>query len=496
MAGTPIPWPVSARPHDSYGGTGESQGDLLNVYAMKSGEVVQWRRVPGLKRFTGTTGDPSSRIPRGTLEVDNYIVTAWAGGLEAVTATAAVIPMNGAVAGTTPVTMARNMRTIPQIAIVADGGAYLGNLDTMTVSPYPLTDVSPAKDGSQLVNNLGFVNSVDYYAGYFIFSRPDGTIVASDLQNAEIPDLSYDKAEQAADGLLRIVNNGETVLAMGHKTIEVWQDVGKSPFPLARATVIPVGLLGQFAVAGGPQVWERGLLFVASDFTVRQLEGYSPQIVSTDSVSRDLYLARFTPERLRAQVYVFNSHAIFSLSHDNWTWEYNLTTGSWHRRQSLGHSRWRALFANSFANRWLVQDELHDGLLEIDAAVYHEDGTRLLAQLTSGALKDYPVSVRIPAIFFDFEVGLGRSEAPGREGYDPVAMLSWSHDGGATWSNPLARSLGRQGQRSALMTLRNIGRSSHRGTMLRWEITDPVDITFRQAVAPVLHASRPRQVKG
>lgn len=496
MAGQQIPWPVTARLHSNVQHTGEHQGDLLNVYAFKSGEVIQWKRVPGLKRFTPSADEASRRIPRGTLPVDNYLITAWQDELEAVTANKVVIPITGEFIGSKPVTMARNLRTIPEIAIVTESGAYIASTDTMTVVPYPLTDVSEAQDGSEMVDNLGAVNSVDYYSGYFIFTRGDGTIVASDLQNATIPDLSWDKAESMADGALRAVNNGETVLIFGTNSIEVWQDVGKLPFPLARASVIPVGLLGQWCVAGGPQVWDRSILFVASDFTVRQLDGYVPEIVSNEAVSRDIMDARFTADQIIAQCYVFNGNAIFSISHPDWTWEYNLTTGSWHRRRSYHDTTWRAGFASNFAKRWLTQDYLKDGLCEIDPDTYDEDGDRLLAQLTSAALKDYPVSVRVPALFFDFEMGLGRIDASGRSGTDPAVQLSWSHDGGATWSNPLVRSLGREGQRQSLMTLRNTGRSTHRGIMLRWETVDPVDITFRQTVASTVFASRARQVKG
>lgn len=496
MAGTQIPWPVTARLHNNAQLTGEHQGDLLNVYAFKSGDVIQWKRAPGLKRFTSSRNEASRRIPRGTLMVDNYILAGWDDGLEAVTANGTVIPLTGTVAGTDPLIMARNLRNIPEIAIVTESGSYLANLDTMTVVPYPLTDVSEAQDGSEMVDVLGAVNSVDYYNGYFIFTRPNGDIVASDLQSANIPELSDDKAQAAADGALRVLNNGETVLIFGTSTIEVWADVGKSPFPLARSTVIPVGLLGPYAVAGGPAVWERGVLFVASDFTVRQMDGYTPQIVSNEAVSRDIMDARFEADQIMAQVYVFNSHAIFSLTHPDWCWEYNLTTGSWHRRRSLTDTTWRAGFACNFAQRWLAQDWKKDGLLEIDPDTYHEDGDRLLAMLTSAPLKDFPISVRVPTLYFDFEVGMGRVDAAGVEGADPGVMLSWSHDGGATWSNPLARSLGRQGQRSRLIDLRNTGRSSHRGIMLRWAITDPVDVTFRQTVASVVQASRPRQVKG
>ena len=37
---------------------------------------------------------------------------------------------------------------------------------------------------------------------------------------------------------------------------------------------------------------------------------------------------------------------------------------------------------------------------------------------------------------------------------DPGVMLSWSHDGGATWANPLERRLGGEGEYRTLVTLR------------------------------------------
>lgn len=491
MAGTPLPFPATALPGRR---PGESQGDLLNAYVTKVGDEIRWHRVAGLRRVTPGKIDASRREPRGQLAVGNYLVSAWTDSLEAMDPAGGIaVALGDVLAGAKPVTMAANIRDIPQIAIVTESDAYLFDTDTMTLVPYPLTDVSVAQDGSEMVDNLGSVNSVDYYAGYLVFSRGDGTIVASDLQNAIIPDLSYDRAQYAADGLLRMKSTGETILAMGTKSIEVWQDVGKIPFPLQRATVIDTGLLGQFAVAGGPSEWERGILFVASDFTVRQLDGYTPRIVSNDAVSRDIYDARNLPGEFRAQVYSFGGQAIWSLSHLEWTWEYNLSTGAWHRRQSQGWKRWRGGFAREFNLRWYVQDMKSDGILEVTSDVCYEDETRLLTEVTSSALKDFPLSVRVPDLEFDFTVGLGDVMRPEAE-QDPVVALSWSHDGGATWSSPLMRSLGQQGRYGTLVRLRNIGKSTHHGVMFKWSIIDPVHVTFRGAVAPTLRPVKPRAV--
>lgn len=482
MAGTPLPWPLTALPGKR---PGEGQGDMINTYAYKKGEEVLWSRVAGLRRFTPRKDDASRRTPRGLLAVGNYLLTAWGGALEAVTPNGTVVPFDLPLPGTQPVTMAANIRQIPQIAVVTDGGAFLASTDTMTLVAYP----NPS-------GSLAGADAVDYYGGYFIFTRPDGHIIASDLQNATIPDLSYDDASKAADGALRPISNGETVLIFGTQTIEVWQDVGKTPFPLQRAATINVGLLSKWAVAGGPNVWERGILFVANDFTVRKLEGYDPQIVSNSAVSEDIQAAaEIAPNDLHAQVYVWGENAIFSLTWGNqWTWELNLSTGAWHRRESFEYGGWRARNARSFFKNWYVQDDKADGLLRVTTDVQTEDGERLIATLESGALKDFPVSVRVPAVNLDFSVGLGQLGRPAPYETDPAVAVSWSFDGGATWANPLQRSLGRQGRFSSLVTLRNLGRSTHQGLRLRWVIVDPVPITFKGGVAPTTSASRARQV--
>ena len=100
-----------------------------------------------------------------------------------------------------------------------------------------------------------------------------------------------------------------------------------------------------------------------------------------------------------------------------------------------------------------------------------------------------PANVRMPAIYLDFTVGFDVAGTP-----DPAVLLSWSHDGGATWANPLERHLGGQGEYRTLVTLRNTGRSSHQGMRLRWECADPVPVAFHGAIAPRTTASRPRQV--
>ena len=487
MPPAPLPFPVTALPGRR---PGEGQGDLLNTFARKVGNVVRWQRVPGTRRLTPERAPPFK--PRGQIIVDPYVISVWDETVTRTIADGTVEAMVGAaLAGTGIVTMARNLHTPVQVVAVSGGFAYVLNMETNAVEIYPPNSVD---------SGLGNVNSVDYYSGYFVFSRSNGTIVATDLQTLEFNDLSFAMAESDPDGLLRVFGSSPVLLACGPSTIEVYQDVGTAPFPFQRVTVIPVGLISQGAIAGGGSQWDRPALFVAHDHTVRMLKGYDPVIVSNEDVSFDIErVARAgLADTLVAQVYTHGDNAMWSLTSDSWTWEFNISTQLWHRRQSYNFGQmvpWRARFAVHSGRRWIAQDELQGGLLEISNEVQDEPSLAvghkapLVMRCESASLGEFPANIRLPAVFLDFAV------APAVLGYpDPKVLLSWSHDGGATWSNPLERTLGGQGEYRTLVALRNLGRSSHHGVRLAWEVYDPVPVTFTSAVATRVQPSRPRQV--
>lgn len=139
--------------------------------------------------------------------------------------------------------------------------------------------------------------------------------------------------------------------------------------------------------------------------------------------------------------------------------------------------------------------DFNDGkVFEVMQGVYHEDGQRMRFLCESGPMKTFPASVRIPSVEIDVSVAIGKLNVPSPYETDPAIMVSWSHDGGANWSNPLARSLGRLGRYGTLVSVRNLGRSTHHGTRIRVEATDPVPIVIQGGVARNISPSRPRQV--
>jgi hypothetical protein len=77
---------------------------------------------------------------------------------------------------------------------------------------------------------------------------------------------------------------------------------------------------------------------------------------------------------------------------------------------------------------------------------------------------------------------------------NPAVMVSWSKDGGATWSRPIARSFGRIGRYAAKVSVNGLGRSTAHGLRLRCDVIDPVPAVLRGAVATT-KTSGPRAVE-
>jgi hypothetical protein len=196
-----------------------------------------------------------------------------------------------------------------------------------------------------------------------------------------------------------------------------------------------------------------------------------------------------------AQVYSFGEQGVFSITTPEWTWEYNTTTNAWHRRDSYGHPHWRATSATVFDRHWYVQDKHGPQLLQVAPGIYRELDTRMRCRIESAPLKAFPATVRVPSVDIDISVALGKDNVPSPSETNPSGMISWSHDGGANWGRPLARSLGRVGRYSNKVTVNNLGRSTHHGIMLRIDVTDPVPVVLTHAVSTRVKPARPRGVK-
>lgn len=468
-----LPFPTSSAPGAI---PGEGSGRLINAYAAKDGAEVRWYPTPGLTPIA----DGLYGIPRGGLLVGATLYLAREDRLIAYT-NGSDVHLAGRLEGARPVTMARNNRApIPDVVIVTEVGAFV--TDGFRVTDYP----------GQVI---GRPNSVSFLDGYFLFTYADGTIRATGTSatpgnTTELNDQSFTRAESNPDGLLRGTVSGGQFFAWGQSSVEVYDDAGTSPFPLSRASVIPVGLYGPQCVAGAQDGWDLRQIFVAADGTVRQLNGYAPEKISPRAVERFI-AATGAASLLRACVYTFGGNAIWSLSSPLGTWEYNATVGEWHERRSRGLSRWRGETSVKAFGKWIIGDTRSTAICALDETARLEVGDPVTSRIESGGLKDFPARLRIPDCRVDLTVGQGDVVGADPTQTDPSCLISRSLDGGATWGNPLQRRIGGQGVFSRQIRTGQLGRTTTQGLRVAVEVSDPVPFSFAGATVDGISRRKP-----
>jgi hypothetical protein len=402
----------------------ESAGRLINCFGEPLGQngpsSVVYRRAPGLASF-GTTVKSGYR---GSLEVNGTVYSAFNGALVSHNSAGGAATNIGTLNGTKKGFFARNNKspTPDQVFVDPDG-----NIATFTSSA--VTNGYPDAD-------LPAVNSVTVLDGFLLFTTGSGQIWASDLNATSLSALSFTTAQAKPDGLLRGIAYASMFLAMGNTTIEVYTDVGSTPFPLNRSTVIACGLIGPYAVAGHEDGFNGGLLWVANDNTVRQLNGYSPDKVSPPDLDR-LIEATTDKTTLEAYAYMSGGHAFWELTGPNFSWVYDLNTQKWHERAAYQSSISRiagTIFA--FGTTWLCGDRKTGNILKITNASFQGVADPFRMRIESCPVESFPNRIRVARADFDFVVGVGQASGLDPIQTDPSVEISWSDDGGLTWSNP------------------------------------------------------------
>lgn len=444
----------------------ENGGRLINAYAEKapdgSRSKVIIRRSPGIDlAFSIGAGDL-----RGVQLVGSvlYLVN----GDKAYTITKAGVTytpteLTGTVSGEGPVIIAHNMKAPdPDILIQTSDG--IDKIASGAVSTFSDPDL-PAS------------NSITFMDSFFIVTSADGRAFASGVNDKTFSGNDYTTAEARPDGLVRGVTKGRDLLLMGQTTTEFYGNVGNpDAFPFSRGPVIPIGLLSTFAVAGFEDGFTGPLIFVGNDRVVYQLAGSSPTRISTPHLER-LLAAIADPREIRASVFVSAGHSFWVLKWSEWTFIYDLSTGEWHERQSIGRVNWRASFGVNAFGEWLVGDDTSGAIYRVNDRSFREAGGPLVWEVRSTQMHRFPQRVAVLNASFDMVTGIGMDRGIAPIETSPKVSISWSDDGGRTFGNALLRDLGTQGE-IVPIDVRRTGLTSRTGRQWRLQVSDPVDVSL------------------
>lgn len=407
-------------------------------------------RAPGVASW-GTVG-PSGATIEGMHTDHGLLYVVSGGGFYSVTS-AASATFRGAVGSSAEIDMDSSDVSV---VIVSPPLAYHWTSPTFA----QITDAEFLSRGA---------GDVEYQGGRMLFRQPStGVFFGSDSGSVTAYDgLNFATAEGSPDALLGLKVDHEQVVLFGEKTTEFWFNDGGSGFPYAR---MPNGII-ELGCANGKTVakLDNSLWWVAGDYSVRRLDGFTPVRVSTHAIEQ--WLHTVTLASLRGFSFTQEGHLFYLLTAPEGAFFFDVTTQLWHERQSYGFDTWNWANAVQFAGKVLVGSTTSNVIGELSTTTYADLGDTQRAEWTYQPFGAEGARVYHDKLELTLEVGVGLTSG---QGSAPVVMLDVSDDGGRTWRALPTKSIGAIGKYQTRVTWHALGSSFQR--VYRLAVSDPVKL--------------------
>ena len=393
---------------------------LVNAYAQLSegdkADQFMAMAIPGLDLFSEISSSPV----RGVHEMAGTLYTVVNTTLYSVDQNGVETSL-GTIGGSLPVMMADNGA---QLAI--QGGA-LNNQGYVLDSGTLYTGIL----------NLPPVSNVIYINGYFVWSvfESDQFIISALGDGLTYDPLDVATVEGDPDNIVGMVNSHNQILFAGAETIEPWDNTGAADFPFERsgAAVIERGILDRDSLIK----IDNSVQFVGDDKIVYRLNGYDTLRISTHAIEFKIASAAW----YRAFTYTQEGAKFYVLNTNLGTFAYDMSTGAWHERKSLGKVNYRVSCAIEAYNRTIMGDAYTGKLYVPNLDTHTENGEVIPVELELPSIQTDRLKSTLYSIELQCETGVGNVDDP-----DPVVIMQYSRDGGRNFSAELPRSLGAIGE--------------------------------------------------
>lgn len=331
-------------------------------------------------------------------------------------------------------------------------------------------------------------DTVSFYRGFFVFTTSNGKQLFVSNLNAPLTfdALDFGSAEGDPDRIITQILDHDELSIIGERTTEIFKLVGGTGFPLQ---IIP----GAYTEKGahtkyGVLKFDNTYLFIGGGVNEktavwRQVNSSQSVKISTDAI--DNAIQKFTKEEIEdAFMMNYSSKgqllAIITINSDRIpgkTFVYQGTASQlagvqiWFELQTgVTDAAWRANTILDAYGRLFVGDAVTGIIGEISNDTLDEYGAPIYREMTSS-----PFGQNLKVIFtgeFEatFQSGTGLTLG---QGSDPIVRMSFSDDGGRTFSSEFSRSLGKIGEYEHRSIWRRQGRIPV-SRMIRLTITDPV----------------------
>lgn len=385
------------------------------------------------------------------LSTDSFVTTSTLIGTVAVNGNPAVITSNGDGGG--------------QIFITSGDTGYCYDIGTTAFT----TEITGA-------------TTCDFLDGYvLVLDASTSTLKISGLNDATAWDPTQ-VAQRTQGGdqwvAMKVINSD--IWLMGSQTSEPWYNQGTFPFPFGprAGQLIQQGAASAFSLSSlnSTLVWLSQN--AQGSGMINRLDGYTPIRISTHAIEYAIQGYSQIDDAV-GFVYQEQGHTFYVLNFPtaNATWVYDAATNVWHQR-----GYWNAdltqfdayrvqYFCHTAENLNVVGDRLTGDVYTMSIAVATDvDGAGIRRLRRFRAFSDNERYVFYSNLQIDMETGTALATG---QGSDPQLMLSWSNDGGQTFSSEIWTGVGLRGQYGARAIFRgSLGRARNR--VFDLIVSDPI----------------------
>ena len=356
------------------------------------------------------------------------------------------------------------------VVIVSEGVPYIWNGSTLAT----VTD-----------GDLETPNSCAHLNNQMLYDGDGGRFVSSDVGDAtSVNGLNYATAESNSDDLTRVYVHAQTAYMMGEITTEPWWNsgVGSPPFDRVEGAISQVGLGALHSVAS-TRDW---LYFVGHDNQIYRMNGANVQPVFTDAMAREIAQFAIISDA-RGIAYNLEGQWMYEVSFPTADRTFCYPEGGETFELSSGNDGGINI-ASSHAfifGKNLVGDSTSGNIYELDADSYTDNGTVIVRTRDSGPIHGALVGApgkKLEMSRFELimETGIGLLAG---QGQDPKIVLSFSDDGGRTFTTVGAGTIGKLGQFQHKVEWFCLGSFYER--VFRLQISDPVYVAIYSAAADI-----------
>ncbi len=337
-------------------------------------------------------------------------------------------------------------------------------------------------------NTLSAISDTDFpgsamsafFGGFFVSVDP----VAQKFRWSTLYDgaawdaLDFASAELSPDKCKAVAINQQVMWLLGEESGEAWTFTGGSDLPFTRqyGAYLHRGIAAPASLAE----CDATLFFLADDGRVYAIQGGQLQRVSTLAMEQAIQ-GYSTVSNAHATSYVWNgSHRyILTFPTAGASWEFDPRTAQWNERATgvgVDMTRWRYNVAWKSATGNIVVGDSLSGRLDVLGGTAEASASKeklwTLPEINNNGQR-----FTLDEVYIDMEVGVGLS------GSYPQVMMDISTDGGLTWGGERYMSMGSLGQYKWRARATRLGMA--RNMLLRFRVTDDVDITVFSAYARV-----------